>query len=280
MSPSLLSEIPSQPVEVLRGSNVGIVGGGEFCYKLFEFFRSQDRAPEKPNIIGVADIDPNAIGLSIARQLEVFTTWDYTQLYDLEGLDVILEITHDPNLAASIARTKPDHVLLVDHFQARYLWDSLQMENIRYLMLEEFHQNVHNPQAVEALIKKSFDCSAEIISRRNERSRQIELELLDNERAQSQIIQGSTIPTFVINKNHIVTHWNKALEKMTGMLAGEVDSDDQRPVLGNHVAGQANHLQLLPGRQVDRFTVGSKQQHTADRLFQVAVKVTLQASDQ
>ncbi len=222
MAPSSRSELLSQPTEILRGSKVGIVGGGDVCYKIIEFFRSEDRAPIKPTIIGVADINPNAKGLSLARRMDIFTTSDYTRLYELENLGVILEITHDPNLAAEITRSKPDHVMLVDHFQARYLWDSLQMENFRYRMLEEFHQSVDNPQAVEALIKKSFDCSAEIISRRNERSRQIELELLDNERAQSQIIQGSTIPTFVINKNHIVTHWNKALEKLSGKPAGEV----------------------------------------------------------
>ena len=222
MNATLLSDIPSQPIEILRGSRVGIVGGGDFCCKIIEFFRSQDRAPVKPTIVGVADIDPGAKGLQLARQLDVFTTSDYTQLFDVEGVDVILEITHDPNLAAAIAHSKPPHILLVDHSQARYLWDSLQMENMRYLMLEEFEQNIDNPKAVEKLINKSFDCSDEIISRRNKRSRQIELELLDNERLQSQIIQGSTIPTFVIDKNHIVTHWNKALERLSGMPADEV----------------------------------------------------------
>ena len=38
----------------------------------------------------------------------------------------------------------------------------------------------------------------------------------------SQIVQGSTIPTFVINKDHIVTHWNKACEKLTGYSAAEL----------------------------------------------------------
>lgn len=38
----------------------------------------------------------------------------------------------------------------------------------------------------------------------------------------SQIIQGSTIPTFVINKDHIVIHWNKAMEMLTGYPADEV----------------------------------------------------------
>jgi PAS domain-containing protein len=31
----------------------------------------------------------------------------------------------------------------------------------------------------------------------------------------SQIIQGSTIPTFVLNREHKITHWNKALEKLS-----------------------------------------------------------------
>jgi PAS domain S-box-containing protein len=47
-------------------------------------------------------------------------------------------------------------------------------------------------------------------------------ELEEKERALSQIIQGSTTPTFVINRNHIVTHWNRALEKLTGFDASEI----------------------------------------------------------
>ena len=38
----------------------------------------------------------------------------------------------------------------------------------------------------------------------------------------SQIIQGSTIPTLVVNKDHICTHWNKAMENLTGHSAEEV----------------------------------------------------------
>lgn len=38
----------------------------------------------------------------------------------------------------------------------------------------------------------------------------------------SQIIQGSTIPTLVVNSDHICTHWNKAMENLTGHPAEEV----------------------------------------------------------
>jgi len=44
-------------------------------------------------------------------------------------------------------------------------------------------------------------------------------DLIESERALSQIIEGSTIPTFVINQDHILTHWNKAIEKLSGVPA-------------------------------------------------------------
>ncbi|MEJ2154232.1 MAG: PAS domain S-box protein [Desulfobacteraceae bacterium] len=213
---------PSMATEVLKNANVGIVGGGEFCYRFIAFFQTEEMASKKPNILGVADINPEAQGMQLAREMNFFTTSDYKQLYGLAGLEVILEFTHDPNLAADIRRTMPAQVQLVDHIHARSIWDSLQMESIRQRMLEEFHHCKGDLQAVENLIVKSLDALGCIINRRNERSREIELELLDKEKAQSQIIQGSTIPTFVINRDHIVTHWNKALEKLSGAPATEV----------------------------------------------------------
>ncbi len=37
-----------------------------------------------------------------------------------------------------------------------------------------------------------------------------------------QIIQGNSVPTFVIDKDHKITHWNKACEKLTGIKADVV----------------------------------------------------------
>lgn len=251
---------PPSPIEILRGASVGIVGGGDFCHKIIDFFETQDPSSRKPRIIAVAEINPDAKGLQLAQQLGIFTTTRFSRLYSLEGLDVLLEITHDANLAETIARTMPDHVRLVDHFQARYLWDSLQIENIRHRILEEFDMNKGNPEAGEKLIKISFDSFDDIIIRRNARSREIELELLENERTQSQIIQGSTIPTFVINKDHIVTHWNKALEKLSGKPAKEVVGSNrqwapfwqnERPTMADVILDQINkhEIEKLYGSQ-------------------------------
>ena len=102
------------------------------------------------------------------------------------------------------------------------MWDTLRVGNLHLSIQEDFHKNIHDPVAMEALMETSFREFDQIIARRNERSRQIERELVENQRTQSQIIQGSTIPTFFINKDHIVTHWNKALEALSGWKADDI----------------------------------------------------------
>jgi len=44
----------------------------------------------------------------------------------------------------------------------------------------------------------------------------------NNSEIVEQILQGSLIPTFVINTHHKITHWNRACEKLTGLSAEEV----------------------------------------------------------
>lgn len=42
----------------------------------------------------------------------------------------------------------------------------------------------------------------------------------------SRIIDGSAIPSFVINKEHVITHWNTALEALTGRKREDVIGKD------------------------------------------------------
>ncbi|MCB1899258.1 MAG: diguanylate cyclase [Rhodocyclaceae bacterium] len=49
-----------------------------------------------------------------------------------------------------------------------------------------------------------------------------------NEALLAQIIDGSSVPTFVLDQNHRVTHWNRACEVLTGMSATEVLGTDQQ----------------------------------------------------
>jgi diguanylate cyclase (GGDEF)-like protein len=51
--------------------------------------------------------------------------------------------------------------------------------------------------------------------------------LVENERTLKSILAGSPIPAFVIDTAHKVTHWNKALEEMSGIKADDVIGTNQ-----------------------------------------------------
>jgi PAS domain S-box-containing protein len=58
---------------------------------------------------------------------------------------------------------------------------------------------------------------------RDESGRKRALEgLLDTEHKLKSVVNGSPVPQFIIDKNHTVTHWNRALEKVTEIKAEDV----------------------------------------------------------
>lgn len=64
----------------------------------------------------------------------------------------------------------------------------------------------------------------------------------------AQIVERSPIPTFVVDKDHVVTHWNKACENLTGIEADQVIGTnrqwsafyaEQRPVMADLIVDGA-----------------------------------------
>lgn len=52
--------------------------------------------------------------------------------------------------------------------------------------------------------------------------RQARMKLEQSEQRLAQIIEGTTVPTFVIDGDHRVTHWNRACESLTGIPGQEI----------------------------------------------------------
>jgi PAS domain S-box-containing protein len=46
--------------------------------------------------------------------------------------------------------------------------------------------------------------------------------LEDSEQNLSQIIEGTSVPTFVLDKNHRIIHWNRVCETLTGIPGRQV----------------------------------------------------------
>ncbi len=209
-------------LEELRHAKIAIVGGGRFCKIFLNKLFSKYVSEERPQILGVADVNPGADGLVYARSLGIFTTDDYRDLYQMDDLQVIIELTRDINVANQIKKTKPSHIKLVEHVEARGLWTLLQIEDEKNRTLEELRQQRVPAEKTESLFKQFADNLAALIKQRSNRYMEIEKELIEKEKTVSQIIEGSTIPTFVINRDHVITHWNKALERLTDVPAEQM----------------------------------------------------------
>ncbi len=69
----------------------------------------------------------------------------------------------------------------------------------------------------------------------------------------SQVIENTSIPTFVIDEEHKITHWNKACENLTGISKDEVIGaqgawkafyDEQRPVMADLVLDDVSEKKI------------------------------------
>lgn len=74
-----------------------------------------------------------------------------------------------------------------------------------------------------------------------------EIKLLEDRELLANILEGLTVPTFVIDSGHLTTHWNLACEKITGIPAHEVIGTRQqwrafypseRPVMADLIVDQ------------------------------------------
>ena len=209
-------------IENILNSNIAIIGGGKFCKLLLQFLFDKNFLDHSPTILGVADADEQAEGFRYAAQMGIYTTSDYRDLLRLENLQLLVEITNNPTLSDMIRKTKPASVQLIDHIEARGLWSSLQLEMEKRRALKELVKKEQLTPQISSLFEQFADQLADIMKRRNSRYLHIERELVESEQTLSQIVQGSTIPTFVIDKKHVVTHWNQALERLTGTTAEQI----------------------------------------------------------
>lgn len=125
---------PDEPVGVVRGQqaemplNVAFVGGGKACLNLLQILGKERLSRLKMKILAVADINPKAPGILYAEKLNLFTTTSYQDLYSLEGLNFIIELTGSTDVKEAILKTKPERISLIGHRGARLLWDLVHME--------------------------------------------------------------------------------------------------------------------------------------------------------
>ena len=126
------SEEKVQPIRRGAQSRVplkaAIIGGGKSCHDLLTLLSDERLTRLKMKILGVADPNPESPGMALAREMGIFTTGDFSELYALPGLNLLIELTGSLAVREQMIRTNPLQVSFIDHRGARLLWDLIQME--------------------------------------------------------------------------------------------------------------------------------------------------------
>lgn len=102
---------------------VGVVGAGRRFLALLKLLRSHQLAWLQAELAAVADSNPEAVGLKTARKHGLTTFSDYRRLFDIPGLELIIELTGNQRLLDKLEREKPDGVRILDHNNSLLLHD-------------------------------------------------------------------------------------------------------------------------------------------------------------
>ena len=95
--------------------NLAIVGGGRACKYFLDLLRSESFTYLKIDIIGVCDINPEAEGVVLAKELGIYTTNNFQDLFKIKDLDSIIELTGKKDVLLEIIRLRPKGVGVLEH---------------------------------------------------------------------------------------------------------------------------------------------------------------------
>ncbi len=109
---------------------VGLVGGGKGGYEILQHLTHDRRPRQRITIIGVADTNPEAPGMVLARELGIPTFPTCLELLAKDP-DLVLELTGDPEVRERLLQEKGPNTQIIDHVKARLFWDLLKREDDR-----------------------------------------------------------------------------------------------------------------------------------------------------
>ncbi|MEJ2098824.1 MAG: ATP-binding protein [Desulfobacterales bacterium] len=95
--------------------NIAIVGGGRACKFFLQLLKSESFPYLNINLVGVCDIKPDAEGLLMAKQMGIYTTDNFKDLFNIKDLDGIIELTNSQEVLLELIKLRPKTVGIVEH---------------------------------------------------------------------------------------------------------------------------------------------------------------------
>jgi PAS domain S-box-containing protein len=233
--------LDENPMKRLR---VAVIGGGPECLAIMDMVSGEIFQQGGISLVGIADANLASEAVRRARTMNIFTTRDYRELLRIRDLDLIIEVTGDPEITQDVERLKPTRVKLVDHPFARLFWElardfgEKKAETWIKEAVERLELDLERSQEgyQDISIKKKLEESRKIYSERLEgeiqkRTEELwasEREIRRQKKTAEGILSGSPIPMMVIDRNHKIIYWNRACEKLTGYRSDEMIGTDRQ----------------------------------------------------
>jgi uncharacterized phage infection (PIP) family protein YhgE len=97
--------------------SIGVVGGGKGGASILRAFGSI----EDVRLLGIADINRDAIGIKLAREMGVATYSDFLDMLKLPGLEVLINVTGSVEIHEKIMQHLPEGCMLAEAKVARLM---------------------------------------------------------------------------------------------------------------------------------------------------------------
>jgi PAS domain S-box-containing protein len=136
-----------QQLESVDKIPVAVVGGGRRCLSLLQMLESDALRGLKMEIVGVADVDPEAIGLAYAESTGIFTTSDFRTLFDVSKLGMIINLTGSPEVTRQLADLSPPTVTVLPHLASRLFQEIVQEALTASRRMDEQADKISRSQA-------------------------------------------------------------------------------------------------------------------------------------
>ncbi|MBW2071388.1 MAG: hypothetical protein JRI89_09035 [Deltaproteobacteria bacterium] len=107
---------------------MALVGGGAACRILLQFLTTHSLRHLSIRILGIADPREDAPGVVYGRQLGIYTTCNFKDLFAISDLDLLIELTGRDEVLHEILQSKPAHLKVMDHLSAQLFWELIKLQ--------------------------------------------------------------------------------------------------------------------------------------------------------
>jgi two-component system sensor histidine kinase DegS len=146
-SSSRLSRKNGASTPVQGATHVAIIGAGRGGTALMEIFATDPLV----DIVAVAEIDPAAPGLALAKRLKIPVTRDFRKLLDLERVDLIIDVSGSPDVWQFLQDFHRMGVTILGGASAKFMW---QLIEARIRATAEIEKTLNKYQSLYRLYVK------------------------------------------------------------------------------------------------------------------------------